>query len=93
LSLASQNELDSTKNASDREVEGVKRYIANIITRPSDDTPSDEPKPIVKRVKIAQFISVANKRIKTKEDVKKVLNEIERNLIELLSSADEIDVE
>ncbi len=93
LSLASQNELDSTKNASDREVEGVKRYIANIITRPSDDTPSDEPKPIVKRVRIAQFVSVANKRIKTKEDVKKVLNEIERNLIELLSGADEIDVE
>lgn len=93
LSLASQNELDSTKNASDREVDGVKRYISEVITRPSEDTLNDEAKPTVKRVKIGQLISVANKRIKSKDDVKKVLSEIERNLVELLIDTDEIDVE
>jgi hypothetical protein len=93
LSLATQNELDSTKNASDREVEGVKRYIADIITKPNGETPNGDPMPMVKRVRIGQLVSVANKRIKTKEDIKKVLSEIEKNLIELLSDADEIDVE
>jgi hypothetical protein len=93
LSLATQNELDSTKNASDREVEGVKSYIADIITKPNRETPNNDPKPMVKRVRIGQLVSVANKRIKTKEDIKKVLSEIEKNLIELLSDADEIDVE
>ncbi|MDD2575213.1 MAG: hypothetical protein PHD47_01950 [Acholeplasmataceae bacterium] len=46
-----------------------------------------------KWLKIGQLISVANKRIKSKDDVKKVLSEIERNLVELLIDTDEIDVE
>ena len=92
LNHANQNELDSVKATSDREVEEMKKYIAKIIFNTSQHLPENE-KPIVKRVMLGELISVANKRIKTEDDIKKVLKEIEKNLKEILSNTDEIKVE
>ncbi len=93
LTGADQNQLDSYKNASDRELDAVKRYISDILSRPTTSQGEDEPAKKIKRIKLSSMISVANKKIKTKDDVKKVLTEIEKNLLEALADVDEIDVE
>ncbi len=93
LSSVDPNMLDSYKNASDRELEGVKKYIANILFKPTSPIEEGKPDKKVKRIKLASVVSVANRKIKTKDDIKKVLEEIEKSLTEALSGADEVDVE
>jgi len=44
-------------------------------------------------VKLSGLISVANKKVRNKDDINKVINEIENHLIKLLNDSDEIDIE
>lgn len=68
-----------------------KDFIANIITEKSL---SEGPKYIrSKRVKVIECIPVANKRIKTKEDIEKVVNAIREKLARELSDSDEINLD
>ena len=82
-------------SASNREVKGFKSFIYEIIHRqqgPAGGT-TQGPERVVKRVKVANFIPVANKKVTTKADIDKVVNEIKEKLIQALDDADGLNLE
>ena len=82
-----ENNLDTYKSASERDLREFKLLIQGMIN--NQDMGVE-----VKRsfIKIASLIPIANKKIKTKEDIENVLNKIRTKLIEELNNVDEIDL-
>jgi len=90
-----QNNIDAYVSASNREVKGFKSFIYEIIHRQQGlaGGTTQGPERVVKRVKVANFIPVANKKVTNKADIDKVVNEIKEKLIQALNDADELNLE
>jgi energy-coupling factor transporter ATP-binding protein EcfA2 len=85
--IAKAPNADSYIYASRKNVENFKDKITEIINRGGGGGGR------TKRVRLINTISVANKKIKTQEDIDKVVKEIKEKLVEELNSSDELDLE
>lgn len=91
LSNLDNEQLSTIRYTSERELDRSKQFIANVIF--NDSSSPEGPVPTVKRVKLSGLISVANKKVRNKDDINKVIKEIENNLNILLNDSDELDIE
>ncbi|MGS0973159.1 MAG: BREX system P-loop protein BrxC [Candidatus Izemoplasmataceae bacterium] len=82
------NNLDSYTFASQRELKGFKDYIFSVINKKQS-----EPTSVIKRIKIINYVPVANKKVTSIADVDKVIDEIREKLVRALDEADELDLE
>lgn len=80
--------LDTYKTASSRDLREYKQFIQRIINSQTDDKPVNS-----KYIKLSSIIPIANKKIKTKDDINYVIEKIKSRLITELNSADEIDLD
>jgi len=87
--LSSINEainLDQYITSSNGNVEGLRRLIKSLITK-------HEPDRKIKTIKLSSLVPIANKRITSKEDVNKVVEDIKKRLLEELTDTDEISID
>jgi hypothetical protein len=73
--------ISSTSN-----VEGFKRFIQTLLIKV-------EPGKRTKNIKLVSLIPVANKKITSKEDIIKVIEEIKKHLLDELQGIDEINLD
>ena len=85
--------IEAYITSSQTAVKRFREFIAITMTESSSQTnPTDKPIR-TKRIKIIECVPVASKKIKTKEDVEKVLSAIKDKLIRELGDNDEINLD
>lgn len=84
--------MEAYITSSQNSLSKFKEFIAKIITEQA--TGADSFKPVrSKRVRVIECIPVANKKIKTQEDIEKVVKAIREKLVSELCENDEIDLD
>ncbi len=88
--------ITSSQNKAQSEVDTFRRQLALIINEDArEENPGDTPIPEVRKARISasKLIPVANRKVKSKEDVERLLNNIKDNLMQLLEDNQEIDID
>ena len=88
--------ITSSQNKAQSEVDTFRRQLAIILNEDArDDDPGVPPTPEVRKARISasKLIPVANRKVKSKEDVERLLNNIKDNLMQLLEDNQEIDID
>lgn len=85
-STDSAQNLDQYITSSSNNVEGFKRFIASLLIQVAPDIKT-------KQLKLSSLVPTALKKIATKEDVEKVIENIKKRLIEELKDSDEIEID
>ncbi len=84
--------MEAYITSSQSSLSGFKEFIARVITEKSAGT--EQPRTArSKRVKVIDCVPVANKRVRTKEDIEKVVAAIRERLISELGDNDEISLD
>lgn len=78
--------LDQYMTSSNGNVEGFRRLIKSLLVK-------HEPDKKTKTIKLSNLVPIANKRITSKEDVNKVVEDIKKRLLEELTDTDEISID
>ena len=85
-SAATAKNLYQYLSSSTSNVEGFRRLIQSLLIKP-------EPGKRSKTIKLVSLIPVANKKIASKEDVTKVVEDLKKHLLEELASFDELNLD
>lgn len=88
--LETYDKILASKNKAISEVDTFRRVLANII---SSDGDGSDPQVRKTKVKASYLIPVANRNIKSKDDVEHLIDNIKENLLSLLEKNDEIDID
>ncbi len=93
--LDTYDRITSSQNKAQSEVDTFRQKLIEFLNDDSKEDNGDESAPEIRKTRISasKLIPVANRKVKTKEDVDRLLNNIKENLLQLLEDNQEIDID